>query len=97
MQELNETDILTKVTRYNLIRDARMLYIDIHERMAGNLAGKFIAVPNLVNIVAKQDFQGVGEDEKEALQNCLIKIKDKNIEDLFPKNSTADDSVQTRG
>ena len=87
MLELNETDILTKVTRYNLIRDARMLYIDVHERMAGNLAGKFVAVPNLVNIVAKQDFQGVGENETEALQNCIAKIKDKNIEDLFPKKT----------
>jgi hypothetical protein len=85
MQELSETDILTKVTRYNLIRNARMLYIDVHERMAGNLAGKFIAVPNLVNLVAKQDFQGVGENEAKALQNCLAKIKDRNIEDLFPK------------
>ena len=87
MLDLNETDILTKVTRYNLIRDARMLYIDVHERMAGNLAGKFVAVPNLVNIVAKQDFQGVGEDETEALQNCIAKIKDKNVEDLFPRKS----------
>ena len=95
MQELNEADILTKVTRYNLIRNARMVYIDIHERMAGNLAGKFIAVPNLVNIVARQDFQGVGEGETEALQNCLAKIKDKNIEDLFPKN-TSEEAVQTR-
>ena len=87
MLDLNETDILTKVTRYNLIRDARMLYIDVHERMAGNLAGKFVAVPNLVNIVAKQDFQGVGENETEALQNCIAKIKDKNIEELFPKKT----------
>lgn len=85
MQELNETDILTKVTRYNLIRNARMLYIDVHERMAGNLAGQFVAVPNLVNIVAKQDFQGIGDNEAEALQNCLAKIKDSDIEDLFPK------------
>ena len=85
MQELNEADILTKVTRYNLIRDARMLYIDVHERMAGNLAGRFVAVPNLVNIVAKPDFQGVGENEAQALQNCLAKIKERSIEDLFPK------------
>lgn len=85
MQELNEADILTRVTRYNLIRDARMLYIDVHERMAGNLAGRFVAVPNLVNIVAKPDFQGVGENEAQALQNCLAKIKESNIEDLFPK------------
>ena len=90
MQELNESDILTKVIRYNLIRNARMLYIDVHERIAGKLAGKFIAVPNLINIIAKQEFQGVGENEAQALENCLAKIKDKQIEDLFPKKVPED-------
>jgi hypothetical protein len=53
--------------------------------MAGNLAGKFVAVPNLINIVAKQKFQGTGETETRALENCLQKIKAFEIEDLFPK------------
>ena len=57
MPELMENDILTKVSRYNLIRNQRLIYIDVHERMAGNLAGKFVAVPNLINIVARQEFQ----------------------------------------
>ncbi len=85
MQSLNEGDILTKVVRYNLIRNERLIYIDVHETKAGKLAGKFVAVPNLVNIVAKQEFQGTGETESEALENCLQKIKDFEIEDLFPK------------
>jgi hypothetical protein len=42
-------------------------------------------VPNLINIVARQEFQGSGETEAEALENCLQKIKDFEIEDLFPK------------
>ncbi len=87
MQELNPLDILTKVTRYNLIRNERMLYIDVHERLAGNLAAMFLAVPNLINIVAKQEFQGIGETESEALKDCLLKIKGVNVEDLFPKKS----------
>ncbi len=45
-------DLLTKVTRYNLIRDGRMLYIDIHEAIRGSLAAPFVAVPNLINIIA---------------------------------------------
>jgi hypothetical protein len=45
-----------------------------------------VAVPNLVNIIAKQEFQGTGETETQALENCLQKIKDFQIEDLFPKN-----------
>lgn len=90
MQDLLENDILTKVSRYNLIRNQRMIYIDVHERLAGHLAGKFVAVPNLVNIVAKQEFQGVGQTEEQALDNCLLKIKKYNVEDLFPTtNPTA--------
>jgi hypothetical protein len=85
MLPLNEKDILTKISRYNLIRNERLIYIDVHETKAGKLAGKFVAVPNLVNIIAKQEFQGTGETEAKALENCLQKIKDFQIEDLFPK------------
>ena len=85
MLSLNENDILTRIARYNLIRNERLIYIDVHETMAGNLAGKFVAVPNLINIVAKQEFQGSGETETQALENCLQKIKAYEIEDLFPK------------
>ena len=84
MPDLMENDILTKVSRYNLIRNQRMIYIDVHESLAGNLADKFVAVPNLINIIAKQEFQGVGETETESLNNCLAKIKNQGIEDLFP-------------
>ncbi len=84
MPDLMESDILTKVFRYNLIRNQRMIYIDVHESLAGNLAGKFVAVPNLINLIAKQEFQGVGETETEALDNCLARIKNHGIEDLFP-------------
>lgn len=85
MLPLNQKDILTKISRYNLIRNERLIYIDVHEAKAGKLAAKFVAVPNLVNIIAKQEFQGTGETETKALQNCLQKIKDFQIEDLFPK------------
>ena len=85
MPALKEGDILTKVVRYNLIRNERLIYIDVHETKAGSLAGKFVAVPNLINIVASQEFQGVGETETAALENCLQKIKDLEIQDLFPK------------
>jgi hypothetical protein len=86
MSTLNEGDILTKTVRYNLIRNERLIYIDVHETKAGKLAGKFVAVPNLINILARQEFQGIGDTETAALENCLQKIKDFKIEDLFPKN-----------
>jgi len=87
MQDLIENDILTKVARYNLIRNQRMIYIDVHETLAGDLAGKFVAVPNLINIIAKPEFQGVGTTESEALSSCLSKIKNYNVEDLFPTSN----------
>jgi hypothetical protein len=87
MQDLMENDILTKVTRYNLIRNQRMIYIDVHKTLAGDLAGNFVAVPNLINIIARQEFQGIGSTESEALDNCLSKIKNYDIEDLFPTSN----------
>ena len=88
MIELNEGDILTRVRRYNLIREQRMIYIDVHETIAGRLAGKYMAVPNLVNIVAKQEYQGIGENEMAALEDCMQKIKGVGLMALFPEKST---------
>ena len=85
--ELHINDILTRVSRYNLIREGRMFYIDVHEKIQGNLAADFIAVPNLVNIIASTELQGAGESEKAALENCLGKIKGMNILDIFPQAS----------
>ena len=90
MPQLMKNDILTKVSRYNLIRNQRMIYLDVHERLAGNLAGNYVAVPNLINLIAKQEYQGVGDSETEALNNCLDKIKNREIEDLFPTVNQTD-------
>jgi hypothetical protein len=90
MDELQPNDILTKITRYNLIRNQRLIYIDVHETVHGKLAGKFVAVPNLINIIAKQEYQGVGETESECLGNCLAKIQNVPIEDLFPRKAGKD-------
>jgi len=87
MHPLNPNDILTRITRYNLIRNQRLIYIDVHEAVQGKLAARFVAVPNLINIIAKQEYQGVGKTEPEALESCLAKIRDVQIEDLFPGKS----------
>ncbi|MCP4721155.1 MAG: hypothetical protein GY860_17010 [Desulfobacteraceae bacterium] len=91
--ELHVNDILTRITRYNLIRKGRMIYIDVHQKIQGNLAGDYIAVPNLVNIVAKPEHQGAGSSEQEALESCLKKIKGLNIEELFPAAGTGQGPV----
>jgi hypothetical protein len=96
MQGLKKDDLLTRVTRYNLIRDQRMLYIDVHETLHGNLAAPFLAVPNLINIIARQEFQGTGMSEVEALEDCLKKIASVPFEGIFPEHappaSASDDS-----
>lgn len=96
MPDVNEKDILTRVTKYNLIRSDRMLHIDIHEAIVGTLAGKFVAVPNLINIIARQEYQGTGNTEKEALENCLSKIKDVDLENLFPERPKAKQTDQAQ-
>ncbi len=65
--------------------DGELVSLSTAEVKDDILAGKFVAVPNLINIVAKQKFQGTGETEIQALEACLQKIENFKIEDLFPK------------
>ena len=97
MTDLNDGDLLTRVTRYNLIRDGRMLYIDVHETLHGKLAAPFVAVPNLVNIIARPEYQGTGFSEAEALDDCLKKIVSIPFEDIFPAQKTRSSSSETTG
>jgi DNA-binding LytR/AlgR family response regulator len=97
MTDLNDGDLLTRVTRYNLIRDGRMLYIDVHETLHGKLAAPFVAVPNLVNIIARQEYQGTGLSEAQALDDCLKKIASVPFEDIFPAQKPQASSPETTG
>lgn len=82
---LKAGDILTRVSRYNLIREQRMLYIDVHAALHGRLAAPFVAVPNLINLIARQEYQGVGDTEEAALADCLAKIREAGFEEIFPR------------
>ena len=93
MTEPKEAFLLTRVTRYNFIRDGRILYIDVHEALRGKLAAPFVAVPNLINIIARQEFQGLGASEKDALDDCLEKIALVSFEDIFPESSASPPSA----
>ncbi len=85
MSHLHHDDLLTRVSRYNLIRDGRMLYIDVHQTLQGALAAPYVAVPNLINIIAQPHYQGTGQTENEALEDCLKKIKSIAFENIFPQ------------
>jgi len=84
MHALNTGDVLTRVTRYNLMRNGKSLFIDVHELIEGTLIGRFLAVPNLVMILASSEYQGVGDTQDEALEDCLSKIQGLAVEDIFP-------------
>ncbi|BCS95999.1 hypothetical protein DSLASN_16310 [Desulfoluna limicola] len=88
MQPLDTGDVLTRITRYNLMRHGKSLYIDIHELIEGTLAGRFLAVPNLVMILAASEYQGLGDTADEALQDCLTKIQGLAVEQIFPSQPT---------
>ena len=66
-----------------------MLYIDVHEAIRGTLAAPFVAVPNLINIIAQTQYQGTGNTEAEALEDCLQKIATVAFEDIFPQKTAA--------
>lgn len=83
-QNLQSGDILTEVTRYNLMRNQRLVYLDLHRTLSGKLADEYVCVPNLINIVAEPRYQGVGATAEVALNDCLAKIKDLEIMDIFP-------------
>jgi hypothetical protein len=81
--------VLTRITRYNLMRQGKSLYIDVHELIEGTLAGRFLAVPNLVMLLAPAEYQGLGDTADEALQDCLGKIKGLTVEQLFPSQQSS--------
>lgn len=82
---IQPSDIITEVTRYNLMRNQRMVYLDLHHVLHGNLGGPYVCVPNLINIVAEMRYQGQGQTPEAALNDCLAKIKDLEIVDIFPQ------------
>ena len=85
MYKLNDNEVLTKVTKFNLMSSGKSILIDVHEEIAGKLAAKFIAVPSLVMVIAKPEFQGTGDSIEDALQDCLEKIQHIPVENLFPQ------------
>ena len=78
--------ILTRMEEVLLTEQPDLVIIrgDTNSTLAGTLADRYVAVPNLLNLIAKPDFQGAGETEAQALRRCLEKIRDVEFEDLFP-------------
>ena len=84
MAILGNDEILARVHRFKLFRNEGNLYIDIYEAVLGKPPHKFIAVPNLLLKESEEKFFGVGDTKKDALTDCLKKIRAVPIEEIVP-------------
>jgi hypothetical protein len=84
MYELNDRDLLTRVTTYELNREDGSFRIDLHEVVAGDFKMKFFAVPNLIVVQGEREFFGIGETAEEAIADCLARVKDVGVEKIVP-------------
>jgi len=81
---LGNEEILARVHRFKLFRNEGNLYIDLYEAVLGKPPHKFIAVPNLLVKESEERFFGVGDTKKDALTDCLKKIRTVPIEEIVP-------------
>jgi hypothetical protein len=84
MAILGDDEILARVHRFKLFRKEGNLYIDLYEAVLGKPPHKFIAVPNLLLKESEEKFFGVGDTKKDALTDCLKKIRAVPIEEIVP-------------
>jgi hypothetical protein len=84
MAILGEDEILARVHRFKLFRNEGNLYIDVYEAVLGKPPHKFIAVPNVLLKESEEKFFGVGDTKKDALTDCLKKIRAVPIEEIVP-------------
>jgi hypothetical protein len=83
MVDVENGSMLSKVTRYQYIWSGGGVYIDVLEVVAGDNTGKFVAEPSLLFGNPKPEFMGAGTTEREALQDCLNRIKGVHADDLY--------------
>jgi len=84
MAILGDDEILARVHRFKLFRNEGNLYIDVYEAVLGKPPHKFIAVPNLLLKESEERFFGVGDTKKDALTDCLKKIRAVPIQEIVP-------------
>jgi hypothetical protein len=94
MAILGNDEILARVHRFKMFRNEGNLYIDIYEAMLGKPTHKFIAVPNLLLKESEEKFFGVGDTKKDALTDCLKKIRAVPIEEIVPMQELERSEVQ---
>lgn len=85
-EQLNDGELLSKVTKYELDRGTSRVFIDIHELVCSTINEeidfKFLAVPNHVLGNTNQKYIAKGQTEREALAKCLSALKDVDFSDI---------------
>jgi len=94
MAILGDDEILARVHRFKLFRNEGNLYIDVYEAMLGKPPHKFIAVPNLLLKESEETFFGVGDTKKDALTDCLKKIRAAPIQEIVPTEELEGSEVE---
>ena len=94
MAILGDDEILARVHRFKLFRNEGNLYLDVYEAMLGKPPHKFIAVPNLLLKESEEKFFGVGDTKKDALTDCLKKIRAVPIEEIVPTQDLEGSEIQ---
>jgi hypothetical protein len=94
MAILGDDEILARVHRFKLFRNEGNLYIDVYEAVLGRPPHKFIAVPNLLLKESEEGFFGVGDTKKDALTDCLKKIRAVPIQEIVPTEDLEGSEVE---
>ena len=94
MAILGDDEILARVHRFKLFRNEGNLYIDVYEAVLGKPPHKFIAVPNLMLKESEEEFFGVGDTKKDALTDCLKKIRAVPIQQVVPTEDLEGSEVE---
>ncbi len=84
-QFLNPGEILSSVTIYNLDRTAGQgrVFIYVHQVLAGEGKGLFVAYPTLIIGTTKAEYMVTGDSHEEALEKCLEAIKAVAIDEMI--------------
>ncbi len=94
MAILGDDEILARVHRFKLFRTEGNLSIDVYEAVLGKPPHKYIAVPNVLLKESEETFFGVGDTKKDALTDCLKKIRAVRIEEIVPTEDLEGSEVE---
>ncbi|SHG13849.1 hypothetical protein SAMN02745206_03335 [Desulfacinum infernum DSM 9756] len=85
MITVEDGEMLAKVQTYELNRGKEKFLIDVYEIVAGgDTPFRYWAFPNLIFVKGRRRYFGKGNTEKEALRDCLRRVRSASLEEIFP-------------